>query len=165
MFGLGSLAQTRPSTAPAPSPCLDEAAHPEYRQLDFWVGEWEVFNGDKKLADVSVTKILNNCALSESWKGSHGDGVGISLYNARIKKWEYFWAADHGATSFFVGELLSNEMRYRMEQPQPDGTVRLRHWSLTKLPDGKVRELSVGSTDDGATWNTEYDYTWVLKKA
>ncbi len=152
--------------APKPSPCLDAAHNPEFRQLDFWVGAWEVFNKDgKKLSDVTISKVVNDCGLAESWKSTRpgGDGVGLSTYNARSKKWEYFWVSGGGTTSHFEGSLLPDEMRFRTVQQQPDGTLRLRHWSLIKLPGGKVRELSVGSADDGVTWSTEYDYTWTPK--
>lgn len=155
--------------APRPSPCLDAAAHPEFRQLDYWVGEWEVFSADgKKSSDVSVTKVLNTCGISEVWRAArspNGDGLGLSTYNSRTDKWEYFWVSAAGATSHFEGTLLADGMRFRLLQPMPNGVLRLRHWSLIKKPDGKIEELSVGSNDDGVTWTTEYDLTWVPKKS
>ncbi len=157
-----------PAPAPRPSPCLDPAHNPEYRQLDYWLGSWEVFNKEgRKLSDVTISKVVNDCGLAESWKSTRpaGDGTGLSTYNPRTKKWEYFWISGAGTTSHFEGSLLPDEMRFRTVQPQADGSLRLRHWSLIKLPDGKVRELSVGSPDDGATWTTEYDYVWVPKKS
>ena len=149
------------SKAPQPS-CKDR---PEFRQLDFWVGEWEVFNKDQKLADTTIQPVLKDCALEEVWKGTRGsDGRGLSTYNARTKKWEYFWISANGTTSHFIGELMGTEMRYSLDQVQPDGKIRVRHWSLFNLPDGRVREFSVGSDDGGKTWTTEYDYSWQKKK-
>jgi hypothetical protein len=160
----GAQPQTATVAAPLPSPsACTSVAHPEYRQLDFWIGDWIVFKGEQKLADVHVEKVLSECALSETWKGVRGDGLGLSTFNQKTKEWEYFWVSDKGATSHFSGTLLPGEMRYRLQVPLPDGGVRMRHWSLIQLPDGKVRELSVGSNDDGANWTTEYDYVWVKK--
>lgn len=38
---------------------------------------------------------------------------------------------------------------------------RLRHSTLTRTGDGGIRELSMGSEDDGATWEVEYGLHWV----
>jgi hypothetical protein len=153
------------TAAPAAAPCMDAQLHPEYRQLDFWVGEWTVYKDKEKLSDVKVEKVLKDCALAETWTASgHGnDGLGLSTYNPLNKKWEYFWVADRGYTSHFTGQLLKDEMQFVIEQPTPDGKIKLRHWSLIKLPDGGVRELSVGSLDNGQHWTTEYDFVWVKK--
>jgi hypothetical protein len=149
--------------AKAPQPSCAERG--EFRQLDFWIGEWDVFNKDQKIAETSIQRVLKDCALEEMWKGSRGsDGKGLSTYNPRSKKWEYFWVSANGSTSHFSGELMGSEMRFSFESPQPDGHVRQRHWSLISLPDGGVRELSVGSDDQGKTWSTEYDYVWRKKK-
>jgi hypothetical protein len=155
-----------PAVPPVPFNCSDAGAHPEFRQLDFWLGDWEVFNGENKISEVHVGKVLNDCALQENWHGLRGgDGLGVSTYNQKTKEWEYFWVSARGATSHFTGSLLPQEMRFRIRQPLPTGGTRMRHWSLIQLPGGKVREFSVGSNDDGATWTTEYDYTWVPKKS
>jgi len=163
LFTSPVFAQTK---EPATNPCQDPQGHPEFRQLDFWVGNWEVFNKDKKLSDVTVEKILNDCALAETWTadGTGNDGRGLSSYDALTKKWEYYWVAANGYMSHWAGDLIGNELRFVREQPDPKGGTRLRHWSLFNLPDGKVRELSLGSTDGGKTWTTEYDFIWVRKK-
>jgi hypothetical protein len=170
-IALPAMAQTAAPAVPReprPSPCLDAAAHPEWRQLDYWVGEWEVFSADgKKSSDVSVTKVVNTCGLQEVWKaarGSTGDGLGLSTYNQRTNKWEYFWVSGAGATSHFDGTLQPDGMHFRLVQPMPGGALRLRHWTLIKRPDGKIDELSMGSDDDGVTWKQEYLLTWVPKK-
>jgi hypothetical protein len=163
LFTCPLFAQTNESSK---NPCQDPQGHPEFRQLDFWTGNWEVFNKDKKLSEVTIEKILNDCGLAETWTaaGTGNDGRGLSSYDALTKKWEYFWVAANGYMSHWTGALLGNEMRFVREQPNPKGGTRLRHWSLFSLPDGKVRELSLGSTDGGKTWTTEYDFTWIRKK-
>jgi hypothetical protein len=161
MAGLSLQAQT---AVKALDPCKDPQLHPEYRQLDFWIGDWTVYKDKEKLSDVTVENILKGCALAETWTAAHGsDGRGLATYNPLDKKWEYFWVADRGYTSHFTGQLLQDEMQFVIEQPTPDGKTRLRHWSLIKLPDGRVRELSVGSVDNGQHWSTEYDFTWIRK--
>jgi hypothetical protein len=134
---------------------------PEFRQLDFWLGDWEVFNKDQKLSNTRVEHILNDCALAETWQpveGGHA-GHGVSTYDPLTQKWEYFWVADNAYMSHWTGVLIDNEMRFATEQTR-DGVTKLRRWSLIRMPNGSVRELSVGSSDGGKTWVTEYDFMW-----
>ena len=37
-------------------------------------------------------------------------------------------------------------------------------FSFFTLPDGRLRELSVLSTDNGETWETEYELFWTRKE-
>jgi len=60
------LAQSAPppSPPPAPPPC----AAPEYRQFDFWIGDWNVYGPDGSLAGTNdVTRELDGCVLQEHW--------------------------------------------------------------------------------------------------
>ena len=139
-----------------------------YRAQDFTVGEWDVFTGDTKTAEVSMKLILNDCVIEERWtvyKGrDDGNGVGLFSYSPLLKNWGYYWATDTGAATSFRGSLIKpGEMRYVTQRPMPNGKLRLRHWTLSANPDGTIRELSVGTEDDGQTWITEYDLKWVRK--
>ena len=161
--GLACAAPAAAQTVPAPTPCTD----PIYRRQDFTVGHWDVYNGDKKSAEVLMEASLGGCAIHETWTvpaGKKGNGLGLFVYSDLLKTWHYLWASDTGSTTSFKGaEVKPGEIRYVTEKPLTDGKVRLRHWSLILQPDGKVRELSVGTEDGGTTWTTEYDLTWVKK--
>jgi len=53
------------ASAAAPAPCTE----PEYRQLDFWVGDRDAYdadNRDKIVARARVDAILGGCALRET---------------------------------------------------------------------------------------------------
>ena len=43
-------------------------SRPEYRQFDFWIGEWEAFglNG-QKAGDSKISLILDSCVILEEW--------------------------------------------------------------------------------------------------
>ena len=119
MTGLSLQAQTAVKAA---DPCKDTQLHPEYRQLDFWIGDWTVYKDKEKLSDVTIEKILKDCALAEAWTAAQGsDGRGLATYNPISEDGEYFWVADHGYTSHFTGQLLQDEMQFVIEQPTPDG--------------------------------------------
>jgi hypothetical protein len=51
----------------------------EYRQFDFWVGEWGVTTPNGQVAGTNrIRQIDGGCALREEWQGARG-GTGTSL--------------------------------------------------------------------------------------
>ena len=50
-----------------------------YSDLDFWVGEWDVFVGDTRVGRNRIEKVLDGCALIEHWSAA-GGGDGKSLF-------------------------------------------------------------------------------------
>ena len=65
----------RPSAAvqtPAAAPASCTAS--EYRQFDFWIGDWDVFDSTSAapVAHVVVDRILDGCALREDYQGANG---------------------------------------------------------------------------------------------
>ncbi len=149
----------------AAEPCKDAQAHPEYRQLDFWVGEWNVFSGKQKVGESSVQLILKDCVVFENWQGLQGGaGKSFNKYNPVTRQWEQFWVSDGGTTNYFKGSLSDGEMRYVFETPAPSGGTLIRHLTFSRLPDGHVRQFSQASLDAGKTWTTEYDFTYVRKQ-
>ena len=146
-------------------PCKDAEANPQYRQLDFWVGEWDVFSGKQKVGESSVQLILKDCVVFENWRGMTGDtGKSLNKYNNLTHEWEQFWVSDSGTTNYFKGSLVNGEMRYTLEMPTSSGGTLLRHLTFSKVSEGKVRQLSEASTDGGKTWSTEYDFVYVKKE-
>ncbi|OYW14776.1 MAG: hypothetical protein B7Z50_03210 [Sphingomonadales bacterium 12-62-5] len=161
LIGTVGPAAAQPAATKPSQTCRADA---NYRAQDFTVGEWDVFAGDKKTAEVSMKLILNDCVIEERWtvfKGrDDGNGVGLFSYSPLLKNWGYYWATDTGAATSFRGSLIKpGEMRYVTERPMPN-----RHWTLFANPDGTIRELSVGTEDGGTTWITEYDLKWVRRK-
>lgn len=145
-------------------PCKDPA-NPQYRQLDFWVGEWDVYSGQQKVGESSVQLILKDCVVFENWRGRQGsDGKSFNKYNNVSKQWEQFWVSDSGTTNYFRGSLIDGSMRYTLEMPGPSGGTLIRHLTFTPLDGGKVRQLAERSTDGGKTWTTEYDFVYAKKK-
>ena len=48
----------------------------EFHELDFWIGDWVVLNGEDgpKSADVVIEPILGGCGLHEIWTGGQPGG-------------------------------------------------------------------------------------------
>lgn len=148
----------------AAEPCKDPA-NAQYRQLDFWIGEWDVYSGQQKVGESSVQLILKDCVVFENWRGLQGgSGKSFNKYNNVSKEWEQFWVSDSGTTNYFKGSLADGAMRYTLEMPGPSGVTLTRHLTFTPLPEGKVRQFSQRSMDGGKTWATEYDLVYVKKQ-
>ena len=147
-------------------PCEDHQAHPEYRQLDFWVGEWNVFNTQKQqVGTSSVQSILKDCVVLENWKDMvGGEGKSFNKFNTSLQKWEQFWVQDNGGTTHYTGQLEDGKMMYLAESKTPAGASFLRRLSFTPIAADKVRQFEEISTDGGKTWTVGYDFLYVRKK-
>jgi hypothetical protein len=151
-FGVAARAQT--------VPCAEDAT---YHQQDFALGEWDVFVGDRKTAQVRLEPVLAGCAIRETWTAlsGKGNGVGLFTWSRVLKGWTYAWASDVGAATFFTGSAPgAGAMLYVTQRPTESGGTRLRHWTLTLQPDRSIDELSMGSDDGGKTWVKEYELVW-----
>jgi hypothetical protein len=76
---------------------------PEYRQFDFWLGDWDVFEADKvaAVARTRVDRILDGCVLREDYESTNGlKGQSFSLYDASRRIWHQSWATDPKAPNF-----------------------------------------------------------------
>jgi len=147
---------------PAPTPC----AEPERRALDFWLGEWDVFNPQGQKAGVNrVEKILNGCALLENWTGSRGgSGKSLNFFNLSTRRWEQLWVADAGGVIKYTGDFKDGAMRFDQgEHIRPDGARRRSRMTLTPLDAARVRQLIEQSSDDGKTWTVWFDATYVRR--
>ena len=75
----------------AQKPC----SRPEFRQFDFWIGEWEAFgkNGQKG-GDSKISVILDSCVILEEWTSANAQqgliysGKSFNSYNAATKQWQ-----------------------------------------------------------------------------
>jgi hypothetical protein len=158
LLAVMARAQSIPTSPP---PVCDE--DPTYQALDFWVGEWNVYVGDKVVGTNRIEKILDGCAITEQWS-ARGGGDGQSLFFVDYDgRWVQVWVTQWARTPGGVKEKL-------MVDDPPDGSVRfqgvIRHpeageWldrtTLTPLEDGSVRQLIELSEDNGASWHPTFD--------
>jgi tetratricopeptide (TPR) repeat protein len=147
----------------AAEPCRDTQRHPEYRQFDFWVGEWNVFSpAGLQVGKSRIEKIVGDCIILENWtSGAGSDGKSFNKWNPQLERWEQFWASEGGETTFFFGHLEGKNLVYKTDAfPQPDGTKQERRLTFFNLGPNEVRQFSEISSDGGKTYTTEYDFTY-----
>ncbi len=144
-------------------PCT---AAPEFRQFDFWIGEWDVMTTNNQPAGTSsIQLILGDCIIFENWTGMRGvNGKSFNLYNSARKKWQQTWVDDRGGITEYVGEWNGDRMEFLAEQPQADGKKLLLRMKFFKLDPDHVRQFGESSADNGNTWSTRYDLTYIRKK-
>ena len=84
-------------------------SRPEYRQFDFWVGEWEAFDTHgKKGGDSKISVILDSCVILEEWtsagaqQGLVYSGKSFNSYNSATRQWQQTWTDNTGNTTEFL---------------------------------------------------------------
>lgn len=150
-------------------PCTD----PVYRQFDFWIGEWDVFNlKGQKSGDSKIELILDSCIILENWtstsviNGRRYAGKSYNTYNAGNNKWQQYWVDNYGGvTEYFNGHYESGKMILETENiRQKDGTYKIWKMTFFNLSPDKVRQFGESSTDAGKTWKTDFDLEYRRKK-
>ena len=132
---------------------------PEFRQFDFWIGEWEVKNTQGQPAGKSkIELMLGDCIIYENWTSALPNiysGKSFNLYNSVTKKWMQTWVDDKGAVLEFIdGEYKDNKLTF-ITRPDPQNQItRLTFYNLN--PD-LVRQLFEVTNDEGKTWTTTTD--------
>ena len=149
--------------ASAATPCIT----PEYRQLDFWIGDWDAFDVGKPttlVARTRVSRILDGCVLQEDYEQRDGlTGQSFSIYGASRKVWHQTWVTNRGQLLVIEGGLKNGEMVLRGVNHAPDGKLRQVR-GIWKPVAGGVRETAVTSIDNGKTWRPWFDMIFVPHK-
>ena len=162
-------AQQTPAPANKPPPPPDCKAA-EFRQFDFWIGEWTVpAPGGKPPGHSRIESILDGCVILENWQGGSGyTGKSFNLYNRDTGRWEQFWVDTTGSRLHLVGGLVDGKMVLEGKQDKPNaktGLTQRERISWTPNADGTVRQLWETSIDDGKTWATSFDGLYQREKS
>lgn len=148
-------------------------SRPEYRQFDFWIGEWEAFgkNG-QKAGDSKISLILDSCIILEEWtsasvnQGIRYAGKSFNTWNTATKQWQQTWVDNvGGANEYLKGKFENNKIIYTSSSfPISKDTMAIRKMTFTNLSPDKLRQHGEISKDDGVSWATEYDLEYRRKK-
>lgn len=143
------------------TPCR---ARPEFRQFDFWIGEWLPKNAQGvTVGTSSIQLILSSCIVFENWETPVSAGKSFNVYDVRDGKWHQTWVDNKGLMTHYVGGLVDGKMVLDSESFQ-NGRKVVARMTFSKLPNGVVRQHGENSTDEGKTWSTTFDFTYVRKK-
>jgi hypothetical protein len=136
-------------------PCLNA---PEFRQFDYWLGEWDVEIGGQKAAKSSIQLILDDCVIFENYSSSIGyAGKSFSIYDAAHKKWEQRYVDTGGAFHLWSGGLENGVMTFRWDH---DGSFN--RMTYTKEGPDRVRQV-LETSSDGKIWAKTYDGLYIRR--
>ncbi len=156
----GPLAAQLPPPVPREPPAHCTAA--EHRQLDFWIGRWDVYQtGTESLVGRStIEAIYNGCAIRESWRPfDMNEGGSISNYDRAAGVWRQSWVDSTGEWIDYQGRLENGRMVLIAERTAPAGQMRATR--IAQYPEGRnVRQVGETSVDGRRTWTPSYDYTY-----
>ena len=149
-------------TAPPAKPCT--AA--EHRQLDFWAGEWNVFDTAKgyQVGTSRIEPVMGGCAIKESYDapaapGGAYSGTSYSGFDGKDGKGHQLYVDVNGNVTFYTGGLQGADMV--LEAAGRSGS--LQRMTYRPLKDGAVEQVGLVSTDQGKSWQPGYDYTYRRK--
>lgn len=136
-------------------------AAPEYRQFDFWIGNWSVTTPQGKVAGTNrIERMVGGCVLQEHWSSSNGgDGTSLNMWTASDGKWHQVWMDAGGNMLELAGKLEGTQMVLTGTHPTPGkpGVLTTERVTWTPLAGGTVRQLWEATTDDGKSWVTQFD--------
>jgi hypothetical protein len=165
----GAQSPQSPETAmPATATCATDSA---FHVLDFWIGNWTVVDSaGKELGTNRIERILGGCAITESWHESESEGRSLFYYVPSQRMWKQVWVTPQALELGGVKEkhLIAHALgsaRFQGELIGPRGALVLDRTTLTRLSDGRVRQVIEISRDGGATWQLNFDGFYVAVKA
>ena len=130
-----------PAPAPAPAPAQASCDAPENRQLDFWIGDWDVVirarqspNSDQwkeTRGSNRVRAVLGGCVIEEDFSG---DPTGVpwrgkshSTYVAALRTWRQTWVDDSdGYIALRGGKEGDAFVLYGEPRAMGDETIQMR---------------------------------------
>lgn len=135
---------------------------PEYRQLDFWLGEWDVEQGGQKIARSSIQLILDDCVVFENYEAASYRGKSFSVWSSTDKRWEQYYTDTAGLARFFIGALEDGKM-VLTTQFDRNGAKVTNRMTYSKEGSDRVRQFIETSLDGGKTWAAGYDGMYVRR--
>lgn len=166
-----SEAQTAPPSAP---PAAPPCSAPEFRQLDLWVGDWELefdqaAGQPPGRASNRITKDeFGACVITEHFVqpgggAGGGDYVGSSwsIWDPQIAKWRQTWVDNQGSVFVLTGGPVTGQDHvFEFVTTEPRGatnaTVRRMIWQNVTA-DSLVWRWQSRQPD--GSWND----TWVIR--
>jgi len=155
------------TTSPADSVTVQTSCQDsEYRQLDFWVGEWnlewDLPDGKTGSGTNIITQTpFGDCVITENFDGAPTQqfkGMSVSTYHKPASMWRQTWVDDQGGYFALYGGA------------QADGTFKL---DMTRLGDSAPyrRMIWKDIKANSLTWHwqghgvdeTEWKDLWVIR--
>jgi hypothetical protein len=148
--------QAGTAPTPPPNPC----AAPEQKQLEFWVGEWDLTWPAEKQGELghgtnSIHRQFDSCVVQENSSGGdamHLRGMSVSIFDTRARRWKQTWVDNEGGYLDFVGEYKNGQMILARDGVRPDGTKVIQQMVFKNITANEFDWNWEASADGGKTW-------------
>ena len=114
--------------------------------------------GGAQLGENRIEAILDGHAYLEHWRSAAGAGKSLFYWSPEDREWRQTWVTSAGAVKEkrLVERLHDGGVRFQ-------GVVagRVDRTTLRPLGDGRVVQLIEVSEDDGQTWSTSFEGTYI----
>ncbi|MCC3862129.1 hypothetical protein [Pseudemcibacter aquimaris] len=144
-------------------------AVPFYRELDFIVGDWQVFHKDTgKLAGYDrIGRTLRGCAIQQSWISldDHfsSEYVPFRMYGKSLtafngSKWVHMWVDNNAGVQILEGGPDND--RFVLKSKEPVGGFEYE-LSWKKGENDRIENLHRRRPIDGGDWEVLYHWLYV----
>jgi len=148
-------------------------AHPLFRALDFWVGDWKVYH--RKSGELAgfdrVGRILKGCAIQQNWISLDDhfsspmvpfrmNGKSLTAYDG--EQWVQFWVDNQAGSQIIKGQIEKKSLILKSEKPILGYIYQL---SWTPEEDGSVSHKAVRRKMDEENWQPLFDFIYRRNKS
>jgi hypothetical protein len=145
---------------------------PQQRQLDFWVGEWDLTwpgqnAGETAHGTNSIKRILDGCVVQENFSGGESGalrGTSVSIFDAKSGHWKQTWVDNQGGYLDFVGDYKDGQMILQRNAVRPDGTPVIQRMIWKNITTNELDWSWESSADGGKTWQVNWPIHYKRKK-
>lgn len=143
-------------------------AHPMFRKLDFWVGDWKVYH--RKSGNLAgfdrVGRILKGCAIQQSWISLDDhfsspmvpfrmNGKSLTAFDGQ--QWTQFWVDNNAGSQVIKGKFEGGMLILTSETPIMGHIYKLT-WEMQK--DGTVAHIARRQKQGLETWEILFDFIY-----
>ncbi len=149
----------------SPTELSGNCADAEYRELDFWVGSWELSWTGQDGKQGRGTNLIShnpygNCVIKEEFNGAptmQFKGMSVSTYLKPAKLWRQAWVDDSGGFfSLYGGPQDDGTFQLDMERVNDQGPYRRMIWK--NIETDSLDWHWQGKADEEAEWGD----LWVI---
>ena len=138
---------------------------PPEKQLDFWLGEWDVSWGDDQRGTNHITRELNDRVIEENFDGNPAmafQGRSVSVYSAKLGQWQQTWVDTEGNYWHFLGGAQGDEFIFAADDLIQSRPVKLR-MVFSNIDTDQLDWRWERSDDGGRTWELKWKISYRRK--
>jgi hypothetical protein len=114
-----------------------------YRQFDFWIGDWDVYQNDTLVGTNKVNLILDDCVIAENWQSTQSgfSGKSFNYYEPASGYWYQTWVDNKGKYLFLKGAFANKKMTLFGNSFNKEGKVIYNRITYIAKKDKTVRQI------------------------